>query len=191
MNNHLIFEGAELSGKSWIMSQVYEYLEEKSNTSKNILNGCHWFNCDNGLFGTDKGQSILNHYLTIFKELREKNLILEKFHISDLIYNRMYNQKEINYENLEIELKKLNFKLVFIKFPEKIDIIEKRIQDRLNLYPHYERILKKPEWYISQQQEYEKEVSKSILDKIVVETDKLPDYSIIDDIKKWIDRQIT
>jgi hypothetical protein len=28
---HLIFEGAELAGKSWLMSRVYDYLERKDN----------------------------------------------------------------------------------------------------------------------------------------------------------------
>ena len=41
MIHHLIFEGAELSGKSWIMSQIYNYLEPKYNQSKDILDGCH------------------------------------------------------------------------------------------------------------------------------------------------------
>ncbi|MDA3839626.1 MAG: hypothetical protein PF572_00920 [Patescibacteria group bacterium] len=186
MKKHLIFEGAELSGKSWIMSQVYEYLEKDANTSNNILNGCHWFNCDNGVFGSDKGAAVLEHYIEIFKELNNKNIILEKFHISDLIYNRLYNKEEKNYQKIENELKNLNFKIVFIKFPEKIEVIEKRIQDRLNLYPHYEKILKSPQWYISQQKEYEKEIRRSTLDKIVVNTDKLPDCGIVEDIKKWI-----
>jgi len=65
-------------------------------------------------------------------------------------------------KNIENELKKLDFKIVFVKFPEKKSIIEKRIQDRLNLYPHYKRILKSPEWYVLQQQEYEKEINKSL-----------------------------
>jgi len=96
MTKHIIFEGAELSGKSWVMSQIYEYLEIRSNTSKNILNGCHWFNCDNGLFGSNSGKVLIESYLDMFKKLKDKNLILEKFHISDLIYNRIYNKKEIN-----------------------------------------------------------------------------------------------
>ncbi len=187
MNHHLIFEGAELSGKSWIMSQVYEYLEEKNNTSQDVMNGCHWFNCDNAVFGSEKGKFVIEQYLNIFTELKERNLILEKFHISDVVYNRMYNNKEINYKTLENELKLLNFKIVFIKFPEKTEVLEKRIEDRLNLYPHYRRILKTSEWYISQQQEYEKEIKRSILDSITIETDKLPDLDVIEKIKNWVE----
>ena len=50
--HHLIFEGAELSGKSWLISQVYNYLEPKYNQSDFILDGCNWFNCDVGIYGT-------------------------------------------------------------------------------------------------------------------------------------------
>jgi len=29
MKHHLIFEGAELAGKTWLMSQIYNYLQPK------------------------------------------------------------------------------------------------------------------------------------------------------------------
>lgn len=44
--HHIIFEGAELVGKSYIMSRIYDFLEEKYNKNRNILDGCHWFNSD-------------------------------------------------------------------------------------------------------------------------------------------------
>lgn len=186
MKKHLIFEGAELAGKSWIMSQIYEYLEKESNTSKDILNGCHWFNCDNGIFGTSHGEPIIYNYLKIFNELKEKNLILEKFHISDIVYNKIYHNIEKNYQKAEKELIDNKFLLILIKFKEDKDLIQKRINDRLNLYPHYERIVKTPEWYIKQQKEYQKEFDKSNLKKITIETEVLPDHEIIKKILNWI-----
>jgi hypothetical protein len=186
MKHHLIFEGAELAGKSWLMSQVYDYLEPKYNQNKVVLDGCHWFNCDVGVFGTRHGRPIISSYLKIFKELQDKNLLVEKLHLADAVYNRLHWHKEINYKLVESSLKKLNFKIVLIVFPEDEELIEKRIRDRLNLYPHYERILRAPRWYIRQQREYLKEISKSSLPYLVVETTKLPDQQLADNILKWI-----
>jgi hypothetical protein len=184
--HHLIFEGAELSGKSWIMSQIYNYLEPRYNQNKNTLDGCHWFNCDNGVFGTDDSKEVIKGYLKIFKALKEKNLIIEKFIIADKIYHRMHNDKEIDYSAEEVELEKLNFKTIFITFSEDEEIIKKRIQDRLNIYPHYKNILQEPKWYIKQQQEYKKEIKKSNFPFFVAETNVLPDEKLVFEILNWI-----
>ena len=185
-SHHLIFEGAELAGKSWIMSQVYNFLEPKYNESKVILDGCHWFNCDVGVYGTKYGKNVIKNYLKIFQELNTKNIIAEKFHIADIIYNRLHFKRELNYKKEEKKLQKNNFKIIFIKFPEDEEKLKKRIQDRLNLYPHYKNILKTPKWYINQQKEYEKEMKKTSLPYLTIETDILPDNKIIEKILKWI-----
>ena len=65
MAHHLIFEGAELAGKSWIMSQVYNHLQAKYNESKFIMDGCHWFNCDIGIYGTKYGNDVIKNYINI------------------------------------------------------------------------------------------------------------------------------
>jgi len=186
MPHHLIFEGAELAGKSWLMSQVYDYLEPKYNQNKVTLDGCHWFNSDVGVYGTEIGQKVIGHYLKIFNELKDKNLMVEKLHISDIVYNRLHRRAEVDYKLIENELKKLDFKIIFIKFPEDSGAIKKRIQDRLNIYPHYERILREPGWYLDQQREYEKEIKKSQLLSLIIETKQLPDYSLAEKILKWI-----
>ncbi len=186
MKNHIIFEGAELSGKSWVMSQIYEYLEKKDNTNNNLLNGCHWFNCDNGIFGTKYGKEIIKNYLKIFEVLRKKNVIVEKFHISDAIYNNLYEKKHINYDKVEEKLIELDFSLVLIKFKKDKKLVEKRIKDRLNIYPHYKRILKEPEWYIKQQEEYQKAFERSKLKKTCIETDVLPDEKILEKLIKLL-----
>jgi len=186
MKHHLIFEGAELAGKSWIMSQIYDYLEPKYNKNKVILDGCHWFNCDVGVYGTERGKKIIKNYLKIFKELEDKNLLIEKFYFSDMIYNRLHRGKEINYKKEEKILKKLNFKIILVAFPEDEKILEKRINDRLKIYPHYERILKDPLWYINQQREYFKEIKKTNLPHLILKTDVLPDNKLVDNIFEWI-----
>jgi len=186
MKHHLIFEGAELAGKSWLMSQIYNNLEPKYNKNKKLLDGCHWFNSDVGVYGTKHGKIVINNYLNIFDELKNKNLIVEKLHISDIVYNRLHRKKEINYKNIENKLKKLNFKIILITFPNNKKILKQRIQDRLNLYPHYERILRSPEWYINQQKEYLKELKKSKLKSLIIKTNQLPDKSLVNKILNWI-----
>jgi thymidylate kinase len=183
---HIIFEGAELAGKSWLMSRVYDYLEPKYNKNRMILDGCHWFNCDVGVFGTRHGRPTIKYYLKILEELENKNLLLEKFHLSDVVYNRLHLKKEINYKNIEKELLKLNFKIVLVVFSEDKNILEKRIADRLKLYPHYERILRSSEWYIKQQREYLKEIKKTKLPYLIIETKKLPDESLVQEILSWM-----
>lgn len=75
---------------------------------------------------------------------------------------------------------------MLVTFPEDEKVLEKRIKDRLNLYPHYERILRNPEWYIQKQREYIKEIKKSKLPYLIVETNKLPDDDLIKQILRWI-----
>jgi len=186
MSHHLIFEGAELSGKSWLMSQVYNYLEPKYNQNKNILDGCHWFNCDIGVYGTAHGQGVINKYLDIFDELKEKNLMVEKLHISDRVYNDIFNHLNIDYSAQEKRLVDLDFKIILITFPEDEEVLKKRIQDRLNIYPHYKNILHSPAWYIAQQQKYVKEVKKSKLPYLIVETNVLPDKGLVKKILGFI-----
>ncbi|MEK7203000.1 MAG: hypothetical protein AAB653_01665 [Patescibacteria group bacterium] len=183
---HLIFEGAELAGKSWIMSQIYDYLEPKHNKSGYLLDGCHWFNCDIGVYGTKHGKPIIKSYLKIFAELKNNNLLVEKFHLSDIVYNSLHRQQKVNYQNIEKQLQKLNFKIVLIILPENKKIIQARINDRLKLYPHYERILREPNWYIKQQKEYLKEIKKINLPYLIIKTKKLPDNNLVKQILNWL-----
>lgn len=187
--HHLIFEGAELAGKSWLMSQIYDYLEPKYGRSKVILDGCHWFNCDVGVYGTRRGKPIIENYLKILKELKNKNLLLEKFHLSDIVYNKIHRKIKVNYDQTEKELKKLGFKIVLITFPENNAIIKKRIEDRLNLYPHYGRITRRPQWYIKQQRAYLQEIKKTALPYLIIKTEKLPDKNLTKKILKWINEK--
>lgn len=186
MVHHLIFEGAELSGKSWIMSEVYKILEPKYNQQKVVLDGCHWFNCDIGIYGTDRSQFVNDCYVNIFNELEDRNIIVEKFYLSDIIYNRLHLGKELNYQSLESNLQKLNFKTILCTFPEDEELLKKRIEDRLRLYPHYSRILQTPDWYIKQQREYIKEIKKSRLPYLIIEATQLPDQNIVNQILTWI-----
>jgi hypothetical protein len=184
--HHLIFEGAELSGKSWLISQIYNFLEPKYNQNGKVLDGCHWFNCDIGVFGTKHGQTIIDSYVDIFKKLTEKNLLIEKFYLSDKIYNLIYHNTEVPYKTIEKTLLALDFKIILTTFPEDIKLLEKRIADRLNLYPHYAKIVKKPQWYIEQQRQYLKEIKKTNLPYLIIEADKLPNENLTKKIIDWV-----
>lgn len=185
MPHHLIFEGPELAGKSWLMLQIYDFLESKYNQEKIILDGCHWFNCDVGVFGTEYGKFCIEKYAEILGKMHKKNILFEKFHISDIIYNRIYGSKELDYSELEESLKKLNAKIILCVTENNPEIFKKRISDRLSLYPHYERILQSPEWYINQQKEYLKEIKKTKLPYLIVDMTEIPNKKHLE-ILNWI-----
>jgi hypothetical protein len=125
----------------------------------------------------------------MFEELRDRNLLVEKFYLSDIIYNRLYRKRGINYQNIEKHLNGLDFKIILITMPEDKKLIQDRINDRLKLYPHYRSILHQPEWYIEQQNQYLKEVKKTGLPYLVVETKKLPDKTLTKKILSWINEK--
>lgn len=186
MAYHIIFEGAELSGKSWIMSEVYKELEPQYATSPNIMDGCYWFNCDLGFFGTKVAPKIMKNYVRIFRNLKEKNILVEKFQLANLIYSELNHVSFSNFKKIERKLKKLNFKIVLLVFPEDEALIAKRIQDRLNLYPNYKRIAKIPTDYIKQQALYKQRIENSALEHMIVEISSFPDMQALKTIQDWI-----
>ncbi len=181
--HHLIFEGAELVGKSFIISQIYDYLEKKYNSNSKILNGCHWFNVDVGILGTPDGKKIIKKYIEILEILKNKNTIFEKFHITDKIYNEIYNHKKINYSVEENILKKLNTKIILVTVKNE-NIFKERISDRLKNIPHYKRILQKPKYYFEQQKIYIKKMQKSKLDSLIIDMSTPLD-------KKFVKKQVS
>jgi len=186
---HLIFEGVELAGKSFIISQIYNLLEPTlSSANPRLLDGCHWFNCDVGVFGAPEGKDVIKNYLKIAKNLKHKHLIFEKFHIADQVYNKIYNNKDINYNGVEKKLKKLEFKIIFLHINEDEELFKKRLQDRLNLYPHYERIAGTPKDYIKQQKIFAEYIKKSNLPTLTVNSSLLPDEKIIKQIMSWLEK---
>ncbi|MFC1622430.1 hypothetical protein ACFL1Y_00330 [Patescibacteria group bacterium] len=180
--HHLIFEGAELVGKSFLTSQIYDILEKKYNSSDKILNGCHWFNCDVGIFGSKNGKKIINEYIKIIEILKDKNVLLEKFYLTDQVYNELYNKKKINYSKQEEQLKKLNTKIILLTVNNK-KIFAERITDRLNNVSHYSRVVQKSEDYWQQQEKYLELIKKIKLQYLIL------DFSTPLD-KKFIQQQV-
>lgn len=179
---HIIFEGAEMVGKSFLMSQIYDYLEKKHTTSKKILNGCHWFNCDVGIFGSADGKKIINEYIKIAKILSHKNVLFEKFYLTDQVYNELYDKKKINYAAQEKELKKMGTKIVLLTVKSK-KVFADRIPDRLNNIDHYHRIVQTVEDYWQQQEKYLELIKKSKLKYLII------DFSTPLD-KEFVQRQV-
>lgn len=163
MSTHLIFEGAELSGKSFLMSQIYPILEDRGSTSKNFLNGCFWINSDIGVFGSVQGEAMINKYLEIAEILKDKSIMFEKFHLSDMAYKVQSGVAVPSYSDVEAKLASLQFKIVLTTFDEKKELIQTRLEQRLKLYPHYQKIAREPKFYIAQQQIYKQLVKKSSL----------------------------
>ena len=87
---------------------------------------------------------------------------------------------------IEKQLQELGFKIILLTFPEDEELIQKRLADRLRLYPNYKRIAKTPNFYIEQQRLYKKYLAASPLDHLVLEADRFPNQSIVDQIKDWI-----
>lgn len=188
MKYHLIFEGAELTGKSFIISQVYNFLEKKysSTTYPYLLDGCFWINADIGIFGTPNGKKMINNYINQTKILNNYNIIFEKFHITDQVYSLLYRKKKINYKNIEKKLKKLNFKIIYLTILPDKQLIAKRLKERLKLYPHYNRIKQSAGQYIQQQKLYEKIIQKTTLPVLKIDSSILPNEKIINQILKWL-----
>ncbi len=184
--HNIIFEGPELAGKSFLMSEVYNHLEPKYNSGGKILDGCHWFNCDVGIFGTKFGEVVLEKYLGLMEAISDTNVMAEKFHLTEAVYQRLYHEKEFDYKDIEDRLKKLNTKIILVTFDEDEKMLTKRLEDRLNLYPHYSRIAQKPEDYIKQQRVYLQLIKDSQLEYLVVNASQLPNPEIVEQILKFL-----
>lgn len=184
--HHIIFEGPELAGKSYLMSEVYKVIEPKYNSGDYILDGCHWFNLDVGLYGTPWGQKALRRYMELLEDIKDTNFLVEKFHITETAYQKLYNNIDFDYRDIEVRLKKMDTKLVLVTYDAEESLIRHRLEDRLRLYPHYSRIAQEPKGYIRQQELYLNLVKQSKLDYLIVNASQLPNPSLVDKILKFL-----
>lgn len=186
---HIIVEGVELAGKSFVMHELYSQLEPTlSSQQPFLLDGCHWFNCDVGVWGTDRGTKIISSYIDIAETLHDKHLLFEKFHIADQVYNHLYQNKQVSYTDTEERLSALAFVIVFLTIAEDEKLLAKRLKDRIALYPHYERIAQQPKQYIEQQKLFKHYIAKSSLPTLQLDSTTLPNPSIIEDILTWLNK---
>ncbi len=186
MKHKIIFEGPELAGKSYLMSQIYNYLEPKYNSGGRVLDGCHWFNCDVGVYGTKYGKIALEKYIELIEEMVDANIIMEKLHLTEAVYQRLYNDNDFDFSDIEKRLKKENAKIILTVYDEDIELIKKRLKDRLELYPHYKKIAQEPIKYLEQQKVYLELIKKSSLDYLMLNTSVLPDDNLINKVLEFI-----
>ena len=190
IGHRLIIEGVELAGKSSITHQIYDFLERKYNISGHTLDGCHWINADINVFGTELGKDMINLYIKMGELLysRGKNVIFEKFHISDQAYNSFHNDKTIDYEMEEKKLMELETKIILCTINPDSEIFKSRLEDRLSQsgYFHYHRIAKKPDDYIKLQEKYIELCEKSKLPVLKVDLSVLPNHEVVKEILDWL-----
>ncbi len=167
-SHHLIFEGAELSGKSFLMSQVYPILESASSSPENFLDGCFWINSDIGVMGGEFGEAMLKKYVEIADILKDRSIMFEKLHLTDMVYRTLSGKSLPDYSHIENVLAELNFKIVLTTFNQQEDLIKVKLADRLSHFPHYENIAREPEYYFRQQELYKEFVKKSRLPHIEI-----------------------
>lgn len=170
------------------MSQVYDELEKENNKSGQILDGCAWLNVDVGVLGSKKGFEYLFKKMEMLDLLNDRPVLLEKFHLSDVVYNRLYRGEEVGdmYDELEEGLREVGAKLVLVDVDPDPDLFKGRLAERLVGVPHYERIVKEVDWYLKARCEYEKEFEKSSLDKLRVDLSEIPNEEVVGEVLGWI-----
>lgn len=183
---HIIFEGAELAGKSHLMNQLYNYLEPKYNSGGQTMDGCHWFNLDVGLYGSPQADNLLDRFTSLMEDLPQRNILIEKFHLSQATYQKLFHDVEVNFVKLEKRLKALDAKIILVTFPEDEVLLAQRLADRLRLYPHYSRIARTPSEYIEQQRLMIKMAQVSQLPIHIVKTTVLPDPKLDQEILEFL-----
>lgn len=170
--HHLIFEGAELTGKTYLIHEVWKKLEARYHSGKGTLDGCIWFNADVGLYGTRDGWPLVESYLKIAKMLSHRNIIFEKLHLTQYLYS---SDKDLSkFRAIDNQLVELNFKIVLTISPENEKVFSQRLIDRLHGDSPYKRIAHSPSWYLKKQQEYQKLLKESQLPHLTVENQEFP-----------------
>lgn len=186
MRNIIIFEGVELAGKSWVMSQLYPILETQGNTNPLFLNGCIWFNCDIGLLGDTYGQTFIEHQIKLAQAIPDRTMLWEKFHISDAAYRQFHGLEKISYNATEEQLLALGARIIFCRVNPDQALFEQRLADRLRLYPHYQHIAKSPADYIRLQTVYEQVIVDSKIPSLTLDTSQLPNINLVSQISSWL-----
>ena len=186
----IIVEGAELTGKSFIISQLYRALQPRFQTHPHILNGCHWFNNDVGLLGDVSGERLLEHHTNLIESLPDRLIILEKFHLSHAIYAEIYSGADFRYNSLESRLAERGAVLLLCALESADAIWQQRLAERLRLYPHYGRIAQKPAGYQQQQELYQQRFDSSQLPKKRLDTTHLPNDQLITSTLRWLENYL-
>lgn len=186
----ILIEGSELTGKSYIISRLYAHFEPRYKKSDVLLDGALWINCDVGIFGGPFGHHALTTYLDLIEPIWDRMIFLEKFHISHFALMRDGHTFDA-FAAIEKRLAKLSAQILYCDIEGGEEIYEQRLVDRLALYPHYQRIARRPQLYREQQDSYRQLMQKSRLPWKRFDTTVLPNDAIIQDAISWIQNDET
>ena len=164
----LIFEGAELVGKSTLTSATYQRLVHAYTSSNEILDGCYYLYCDIGIFSTPLARDYIFHMAKIVELMKQRNVVLDKFHLADEVYQQEYRGKTVSHRWVEDEiLRPLGTRMILVTVSE--EHLEERLQQRLRSDPHYALIKKKFDFYKRMQERYLQAIQHTTLEWLMVD----------------------
>ena len=173
----LIFEGAELVGKSTLTSATYQRLVHAYTSSNQILDGCYYLYCDIGVFSTPLARDYLFHMAKIVELMRYHNVVLDKFHLADEVYQQEYRGKKVSHRWVEEDiLGPLGTRIVLVTLSE--DKLEERLQQRLKTDPHYALIQKPFDFYKRMQERYLQAIQNTTLEWLQVDGALPPEENV-------------
>ena len=173
----LIFEGAELVGKSTLTSATYQRLVHSYTTSNEILDGCYYLYCDIGIFSTPLAHDYILYMAKIIELMRQRNVVLDKFHLSDEVYQLEYRQQHVSHRWVEDEiLAPLDTRLVLVTLD--VDQLAQRLEQRLLSDPHYALIKKPLDFYKRMQDRYLVAIEKTTLPYLIVDGAQPPEENV-------------
>ena len=173
----LIFEGAELVGKSTLTAATYQRLVHAYTSSNEILDGCYYLYCDIGIFSTSLAREYIFHMAKIIELMKERNVVLDKFHLADEVYQKEYRGKTVSHQWVEDQiLRPLGTRMILITVSE--DHLEQRLQERLKSDPHYALIKKPFDFYKRMQERYLQAIQHTTLDWLLVDGAMPPEENV-------------
>lgn len=179
----LIFEGAELVGKSTLTSAMYQKLVHAYTTSHEILDGCYYLYCDIGIFSTPLARDYIFHMAKIVELMKQRNVVLDKFHLADEVYQLEYRDNEVSHRWVEEEiLRPLDVRMVLVTVSE--EHLEQRLQQRLQSDPHYALIQKPFDFYKRMQERYLQAIQHTTLEWLQVDG-SVPPAENVNRILTW------
>jgi len=179
----LIFEGAELVGKSTLTSATYQRIVHAYTSSNEILDGCYYLYCDIGIFSTPLARDYIYHMAKIVELMKQRNVVLDKFHLSDEVYQQEYRGRMVSHRWVEDEiLRPLDTRVILVTLSK--EHLEQRLQQRLQSDPHYALIQKPLDFYTRMQDRYLHTIQNTSLDCITVDGAAPPEENVTR-ILKW------
>jgi thymidylate kinase len=173
----LIFEGAELVGKSTLTAATYQRIVHAYTYSNEILDGCYYLYCDIGIFSTSLAKDYLFHMAKIAELMRYHNVVFDKFHLADEVYQQEYRGKKVSHRWVEEDiLEPLGTRIVLVTVSE--DQLEERLQQRLKSDPHYALIQKPFDFYKRMQERYLQAIQNTTLEWIQVDGALPPEENV-------------